>query len=161
MHANPFLLFNWICAWMYCKLLLMIGCRIGSSYGQQYNGLPTFIPRQPPISSYSLTGQHKGLLITQKEALKTSALQNCKGEMIKSSRMISIEGLFLGILSLQGKRNESLPGKKGYLLLWCGWAWPHTPWSLKAKFSNILFLGEDKWKRTLGKSGSGRLEHNA
>lgn len=48
MHANPSLLFNWIYAWMCCKLLLEMDYRIDSSYGQQYNGTSTLGASSPP-----------------------------------------------------------------------------------------------------------------
>lgn len=54
MHANPFLLFNWICAWMYCKLLLGMGGRIDSSYRQQYDGTGV-LGAGSPLHLYSQT----------------------------------------------------------------------------------------------------------
>lgn len=53
MYANPFLLFNWICAWMSHELLLKMDCRIGSSYGQQYNDTDTLGASSPPYTYFN------------------------------------------------------------------------------------------------------------
>lgn len=160
MHANPFLFFNWICAWMYCKLLLMMGCRIGSSYGQQYNGpralgasSPPYLYSRSPPYLYSHTASNL-IILADWYLWRPLPLKIAKEKWLRAPEWFLLR-VCSWEFSLQGKMNEWLPRKKGSLLLWCGWGQTHIPFSLKPKSSNILFLGKAERKRTLGKSGSG------